>query len=58
MNLLDKCADIYGEHILSVCPSVTPWTAHERSCKVVVEGYHQFFSSLITNEYRELKAKG
>ena len=48
MNLLDKCADIYGEHVvLPVYPSVMRWTAHEHLCKVVVEGYHQFVSSLI-----------
>ena len=40
MNLLDKCADIYSEHVdLPVFPSVTQWTAHERSCKVVAEGF-------------------
>ena len=61
MNLLDKCADIYGKHIvLPVCPSVRLWAAHEHLCKIVVEGYHQFVSSLIMcyNEQREPEALG
>ena len=52
MNLLDKCTDIYGEHVdLPVFPSVKQWTAYEHSCKVVAEGF-------ITNKRWEPEALG
>ena len=57
MDHLDK--SVYGEHVVfPVCPSVTWWTAHEPLSKVVVEGYHQFLSSLTMcyNEQQEPEA--
>ena len=61
MNLLDKCDDIFAKHVIfPVCSSAMRWTAHERSCKVVVKRYHQFFLSLFTcyNEGREPETLG
>ena len=44
MNLLDKCDDIFAKHVIfPVCSSAMRWTAHERSCKIAVKRYHQFF---------------
>lgn len=43
-----------------MAPIVTRWTAHERACKAVINGYRQFVSALATcyNERREPEALG
>ena len=59
MDHLDK--SVYGEHVVfPVYRSVTQWTANEPLGKVVVEGYHQFVSSLTMcyNEQQEPEALG
>ena len=43
MNLLQNSAEMYGEAaIVPVASNVTRWTAHERACKAVINGYRQF----------------
>ena len=38
-NLLEESAEMYDENVVvSVAPSVTRWTAHERAFKSVIKG--------------------
>ena len=43
-----------------VSPTVTIWTAHDRACKSLLDGYKQILSALSTgvNERKELDALG
>ena len=47
-------------HPLFVCPSVTRWTAHDRACKNLYNGYIQFLSALTVclNERKEPESLG
>ena len=52
---------MYGEAaVVPVASSVTRWTAHERACKAVINGYRQFVSALATcyNERSEPEVLG
>ena len=61
LNFLKETADDYEEHIITpICPSVTRWTAHGKSCKAVYDGYQQLLVALSValNERREPEAIG
>ena len=61
VNFLENASEIYGKpSIVYVCPSVTGWTAHDRACKNLYNGYKQFLSALPVrlNERKEPKALG
>ena len=61
VNFLENASEIYGKpSIVHVCPSVTGWTAHDRACKNLYNGYKQFLSALPVrlNERKEPKALG
>ena len=48
VNFLENTSKIYGEpSIVPVCPSVTRWTTHDRTCKNLYNGYKQFLSALV-----------
>ena len=44
----------------SVCPSTTRWTAHDRACLTLCEGYQPFLQALTTsfNDRKEDEALG
>ena len=47
LGFKEKVADIYAESFVTpVCPSTTRWTAHDRACKSLCEGYKQFLHAL------------
>ena len=61
VNFLENASEIYGEpSIVPVCPSVTRWTAHDRACKNLYNGYIQFSSALTVclNERKEPESLG
>ena len=61
VNFLKNAAEAYEEaQVTPVCPSVTRWTAHDRACKGICEGYSQILSALTTcvNERKEPDALG
>lgn len=60
MNFLENSADIYGDDVTPVCPSVTRWTAHERACQTFFKGYRHFLNALTScyNERKEPEALG
>ena len=61
VNFLENASEICGEpSIVPVCPSVTRWTAHDRACKNLYNGYIQFLSALTVclNETKEPESLG
>ena len=61
VNFLENTSKIYGEpSIVPVCPCVTRWTTHDRTCKNLYNGYKQFLSALAVclNERQEPEALG
>ena len=61
VNFLENTSEIYGEpSIVPVCSSVTRWTAHDRACKNLYNGYEQFLRALTVclNERKEPEALG
>ena len=61
VNFLENASEIYAKpSIVPVCPSVTGWTAHDRACKNLHDGYKQLLSALTVrlNERKEPKALG
>ena len=61
MSFMENVAEIYGESlVIPVCPSVTRWTAHDRACKSLYDGYKQFLNALgvCVNERKESEAVG
>ena len=61
VNFLENTSEVYGEpSIVPVCSSVTRWTAHDRACKNLYNGYKQFLSALTVclNERKEPEALG
>jgi len=61
MNFLQDVVEAYNEHAVTpIAPSYTRWTAHERACKAVHDGYQQLLGALSVclNERREPEAMG
>ena len=61
MSFMENVAEIYGESlVIPVCPSVTRWTAHDRACKSLYDGYKQFLNALgvCVNERKESETVG
>ena len=56
INFLKNAPDTYEKcHVIPASPSVTRWTAHDRACKSLCDGYKQILSALSTcvNERNE-----
>ena len=47
LSFMENVADIYDKSsVTPVCPSITRWTAHNRACRSLCEGYKQFLHAL------------
>lgn len=47
MSFIENAAEVFQEDsIVPVCPSVTRWTAHDRACKSICNGYKQYLSAI------------
>ena len=61
MSFLENSADTYADDpVVPVCPSVTHWTALERTCLTFFKGFRNFLHALTDcyNETREPEASG
>ena len=61
LNFMKNAAEMYDEHAITpVCPSVTRWTAHDRACKSLCDGFQQNLAALsvCVNERKEPDALG
>ena len=55
LTFLEDSAEIYGDDVMKlVCPSVTRWTAHERTCLTFFKSFSYILNALIVS-YRERK---
>ena len=47
MNFIKNLAEVFQEDsIVPVCPNVTKWTAHDKACKSICNGYKQYLAVL------------
>ena len=60
MGFIENAAEVFQEDsIVPVYPSATRWTAHDRACKIICDGYKQYLaSSFCVNERNEPDAMG
>ena len=61
MSFLENSEDIYADDpVVPVCPSMTHWTAHERTCLTFFKGFRNFLHALTDCYYetREPEASG
>ena len=58
---IENTAEVFQEDsVVPVCPSITRWTAHDRVCKSICNGYKQYLAALsvCVNEQIEPDAMG
>ena len=47
MSFIKNAAEVFQEDsVVPLCPNVTRWTAHDRACKSIYNGYKQYFAAL------------
>ena len=61
MSFIENAAEVFQEDsVIPVCPSVTKWTARNRACESICNGYKQYLAalSLCINEQSEPDTMG
>ena len=56
MSFIENAAEVFQEDsVVPICPSTTRWTAHNRACKSICNGYKQYLAGLpvCANEQNE-----